>query len=133
MSTTVEISYAGGKKVNALIQDHLIPTDQSPEDGGEGTAPDPSQLMLAALATCSAITAKAYCEVKGIPTEGLGFRMVCDYDQDAGRYTNIKMVLNLPPLFPEEMKPKLDRILDRCFVKRHFIMPPEFEVDFQEK
>jgi putative redox protein len=101
--------------------------DQSVEDGGEGTAPDPAQLFLAAVAACSGSNAYHFCKSRGIDAEGLGFSMHCEYDPMERRYVRFRTEVTPPPGFPEDMKADLARAIDRCFVKKHLLHPPAME------
>ncbi len=38
MIKTIEVGFPGGKRVDAIIDDRLIKTDQRAESGGEGSA-----------------------------------------------------------------------------------------------
>lgn len=127
MSTTVDLEFPGGKKIDAKIEGHTIRVDQSVEDGGEGTAPDPAQLFLASIATCSGSIAYGYCKAKEVSPDGLAFSMFCEYDPFEHRYVRLRMEVTPPPGFPEELKAGLARALDRCFVKQHLIQPPVME------
>ena len=51
----MEITFAGGKKINANLNGHLIKTDQPVTSGGENTAPSPYDLFLASIGTCAGI------------------------------------------------------------------------------
>ena len=64
----MEISFPGGKKVDAFFQGFTIKTDQSEKDGGEGSAPTPSFLFLASLGTCAGIFALNFCQKRKIDT-----------------------------------------------------------------
>src|SRR5512140_2369253 len=67
----IEISFPGGKRVDAQFGPHLIRTDQSAEAGGEGSAPEPYSLFLASLGTCAGIFVLSFCQKRGLATEGL--------------------------------------------------------------
>ncbi|MBW2050564.1 MAG: osmotically inducible protein OsmC, partial [Deltaproteobacteria bacterium] len=51
----VEVSFPGGKRVDAQIGGFTIKTDQSRDNGGDESAPEPFQLFLASIATCAGI------------------------------------------------------------------------------
>ncbi len=71
----IEVSFPGGKKVDASIKGFTIPTDQPISSGGEGSAPSPFDLFLSSIATCAGIYALGFCESKGIDTTGLKLEM----------------------------------------------------------
>ncbi len=129
MSTVIELEYEGGQKLHARLGPHLIRTDQPPEDGGEDTAPTPSDLFLASLVTCAGMYAYAFCRSRNMDTTKLKVRSTCHYDEEKNRYTRIATDLTLPPDFPERYKRALIRSMDMCFVKKHLLHPPAFDID----
>ena len=129
MSTVIELEYEGGKKLNARLGNHLVKTDQPPEDGGEDTAPTPSDLFLVSLATCAGLYAYGFCESRNIDTAALRIRTTCHYDEEKKRYTRISTDLRLPPGFPDRYRKALIRSMEMCFVKKHLDQPPAFEIE----
>lgn len=127
MSTMVELTFTGGKKIEAKIEEHVIRVDQSVEDGGEGTAPDPAQHFLTSLASCAGTNLLYFCASRKIPTEGIAYRVHCEYDPGERRYTKLKTEVTLPEGFPDKYRPALTRAMDLCFVKKHLLIPPAFE------
>ncbi|MBN1780673.1 OsmC family protein [bacterium] len=128
MQKIIDVSFPGGKKVNALIGDTLIKTDQSVLSGGEGSAPEPFQLFLASIAACAGIYASEFCRTRNIDLESLSLKMICNFDPDVKQYTKMKIVLTVPPEFPDKYKEGIRRSMDLCAVKRHIINPPAFDI-----
>ena len=52
------------EKVNALYKDLIIKTDQSKENGGDGSAQEPFDLFLASIDTCAGINVIVFCKVQ---------------------------------------------------------------------
>lgn len=127
MSTTVDVIFSGGMKVDAQIGDVLIKTDQPAKDGGEDSAPEPSKLFLASIATCAGLYALRFCQTRKLPTEGLAFTMRCEQDPKTKLYSKMVLELTLPPDFPEKYKKAVTRAAESCFIKKHFSNPPQFE------
>ena len=67
----MEISFPGGKKVDAHFKGFTIKTDQGEKDGGENSAPTPSFLFFASLGTCAGLYALGFCEKRKVDTEKL--------------------------------------------------------------
>ena len=124
---TMEISFPGGKKVDANFKGFTIKTDQSEKDGGGGTAPTPSFLFLASLGTCAGYYALNFCQKRKIDTQKL--KLVLDFKTNKKTHMveNIRMTLTLPPDFPEKYIPAIVKAVDLCYVKKHLHEPPEFE------
>jgi putative redox protein len=125
---TMTVTFPGGKRVDAEYGGFAFKTDQSREDGGEGTAPPPFDLFLASIATCAGIYVKGYCDARGLPTEGLGLAMHVEREPGKARVVRIAIEINLPPGFPEKHKQAVIRAADLCAVKKHMLNPPAFEI-----
>ncbi len=128
MSTTVEVSFPGGKRVDAKIGDKIIKTDQPVKEGGEGSAPEPFRLFLASIATCAGGYALEFCRARNIPTDGMALTMTCDFDPEVKRYRKMTIDLKLPDGFPKKHEAAIVRSMDLCAVKRHILNAPEFEI-----
>ena len=128
----MEISFPGGKKVNAQFNGFTIKTDQNKKDGGDDTAPTPSFLFLASLGTCAGIYALNFCEKRKMDTEKL--KLVLDFEHDPKTHMvkKVLMKLMLPPDFPEKYIPAIIKAMDLCYVKKHLHEPPEFETTTQK-
>lgn len=118
----------GGKKVKALYKGFTIETDQSREYGGGETAPEPFDLFLASIGTCSGINVVVFCQRHGIPAEDIKLVIGFTRNRETKMIEKIKIDIQLPSDFPEKFKKAVIRAVDLCSVKRHMIHPPEFEI-----
>ena len=50
------------KKVNALYKGFTIKTDQSKENGGNGSAPEPFDMFLTSIGSCAGINVIVFCQ-----------------------------------------------------------------------
>jgi ribosomal protein S12 methylthiotransferase accessory factor len=128
MIMNVEIEFPGGLQVAARFGGFQVLTDQSPEHGGGGTAPEPFDLFLAALGTCAGIYALRFCQERGLETRGLSLSLRTEPDPERRRLRAIHLELGLPAGFPERYRAAILRAVDQCAVKRHMIEPPQFSV-----
>ena len=128
----MEISFPGGKKVDALFKGFTIKTDQIEKDGGEGSAPTPTYMFFASLGTCAGIYALNFCQKRKIDTQKL--KLVLDFKTNKKSYMveKIRMTLTLPPDFPEKYIPAIIKSMNLCYVKKHLHEPPEFETITQK-
>lgn len=126
MTKTIEVSFPGGKRVDARIGETVIKTDQSVKNGGGAAAAEPFQLFLASIATCAGIYALEFCLSRELSLDGLSLKMICDRDPELKRYTRMTIDLRLPEGFPEKLVPAITRSMNLCTVKKHIIDAPEF-------
>ncbi len=127
MDQKMEIRLVGGKKIYADYKGFTIQTDQSVKDGGDNSAPTPSDLFFASLATCSGLYALSFCEKRKIDAADLKIRMALESDQKTHMVKKIVFKISLPPEFPEKYTSALIKSMNLCYVKKHLEQPPAFE------
>lgn len=128
MALVMEVSFPGGKRINADFNGFTVKTDQGVKGGGEGSAPEPFQYFLASLATCAGIYALNFMEARKIPTQGLRLSQTAHWDPEKKRLAKVEINLDLPPDFPEKYHKAIKRAVDLCAVKKAIADPPEFEI-----
>ena len=127
MSQEMTVTLAGGKRVNAHYAGFEIATDQSRDNGGEASAPEPFDLFLASLATCAGAYVAGFCAKRDIPLDGIRLIQRWERDRD-GRLAAIRLDVELPASFPERYHGAVARAAELCAVKRVLERPPTTEV-----
>ena len=125
----IQVSFPGGKRIQAKVGDYTVETDQPVKYGGEASAPAPFDLFLASLATCAGIFASNFCESRKLSSEGMDLRMECISDEKKKMITQIVFHLTLPDGFPEKYRNGIVRAMELCAVKRHMQDTPAFSVE----
>ena len=129
MNHNMEIKLMGGQKIFADYKGFTIETDQSVKDGGDNSAPTPSDLFFVSLGTCSGLYALRFCEKRQIDTEKLKISMALQSNPKTHMVEKIVFKVNLPPDFPEKYASALIKSMNLCYVKKHLEQSPEFEFD----
>lgn len=123
----IHVTFPGGKRVDARFEGFVVHTDQPVEKGGEGSAPDPFALFLSSLAACAGFYVLAFCQTRGIPTEGLGVDLEPNAEA-SGRLSSVRIRIDLPAGFPGKYVDGVRRAADACKVKATLSNPPVVEV-----
>jgi ribosomal protein S12 methylthiotransferase accessory factor len=124
------ISLPGGKRVDAHLGGQVIRTDQPSSAGGEDSAPAPFDLFLASLGTCAGFYVLAFCQARGISTEGI--RIVQRTRSDEARHLQeIDLTIVLPESFPAKYREAVIHAADECKVKRTLAHPPAISVQVE--
>jgi len=129
MGENMEIRFVGGQKVASDYNGFTVHTDQSAKDGGDNSAPTPSDLFFASLGTCSGLYALRFCENRKINTEDLRISLEFQSHPRTHMVEKIIFKINLPPNFPEKYTSALIKSMNLCYVKKHLEQPPDFEFD----
>jgi ribosomal protein S12 methylthiotransferase accessory factor len=124
----MEITFAGGKKVNASFKGHLHRTDQPVTAGGENSAPSPYELFLASIGTCAGIYVKSFCDQRNLPTENIKLIQSLQMNPETKLPLKISIDIQLPGDFPEKYRQALINAAELCAVKRTIANPPIFEI-----
>lgn len=124
----INVTFPGGKRVDAQVGGFMIATDQPAEHGGTGSAPEPFTLFQASLATCAGVYVLAFCQARNIPTHGI--RLVQRSESDPkGKLLRVEIEVHVPPDFPVQYREQVARAAAACKVKKTMADPPTFEVN----
>ena len=124
----MEIVFPGGKKVDAILGNERIQTDQMPAAGGDGSAPAPFALFLASIGTCAGIYVLGFCQSRGISTEGIKIVQRMNHNPVTRLIDQIDLEIQLPSDFPEQYKSAVIKSAQLCAVKKHLENPPDFNI-----
>ena len=128
----MEISFPGGKKIDAGFKGFTVHTDQPRDEGGDGTAPQPYDLFVASLATCAGVYILYFCDKRKIAVDGLRIAVQADKNDKTHLFETIQLRVQLPRGFPEKYRSAVIRAAEKCSVKRSLASPPQIEVTLEE-
>jgi len=110
------------------VRDHQLTVDETLDQGGEDTDPDPHELLAVSLASCTAITIEMYAARKGWDVGHI--EVAVEFTPaERGCPTKFELIIRLPDDLPEEQAERLRVIAAKCPVHRTL----DGEVMFQER
>ena len=125
----VSVGHCGGDRFEIVIRGHRLEVDQPVEDGGEDSAPTPTELFVSSLAACVAHYARRYLARHDLPTEGLTvdahFSMATDRPARVG---SIDIRLHVSQAVPAERRAGLLAVARHCTVHNTLDNPPRVVV-----
>ena len=124
----MEIGFPGNRKVSAKVRQFEVMTDQPVYGGGDDTAPSPFELFLASLGTCAGIYVKGFCMQRGISTDGIRIIQEAEPGPQPGLLGKIRLLIEVPPDFPEQYKNAVIQSASLCAVKKNLETPPTFDI-----
>jgi len=99
------------------IREHRLIADEPPEDGGTDTGPKPTELLAAALASCTAITIEMYAARK--EWELGQVEVSVDEEKAAdGRTPRFVVEITVPEPLTQEQRERIEVIASKCPVHR---------------
>jgi ribosomal protein S12 methylthiotransferase accessory factor len=124
----IEVSFPGGKRVDAKVGDLVVRTDQPVAAGGAGSAVAPFDLFLASVATCAGIYVLGFCQARGLSMAGISLREHVELDEATKLPTHIRLELVLPESFPDKYRAAVVRAAEGCKVKKTIAAQPRIDV-----
>ncbi len=125
----MEMTFPGGKAVDALFEGRRIRTDQPKSSGGEGSAPAPFDLFLASIGTCTAYYVLAFCRTRNIPLDDVRVGMDIEPDEERKRIGCVRVVIRLPASFPDKYRKAVVKAAKFCAVTKYILDPFEIAVE----
>ena len=126
-NTAIRVAHEGGDRLQIKIRGHQLFSDQPVEDGGDDTAPTPTELFLAGLAGCVAFYGARFLRRHGLATEGLA--VTCKYAWAANptRIGEIDLSVEAPAL-PADRREAFSRVIEHCTVHNTLLQPPPVRI-----
>jgi uncharacterized OsmC-like protein len=123
MSMEVTAYWEGGMRVRVPVRSFELRADEPPEYGGEDTGPMPTELFLAALASCFALAVRWVCvRREGFEPTDLAVRVHGEYDGPRFDRLRIEVASSDP-----RVRGTLDRAARYCYVSNTLRRPPRLE------
>jgi uncharacterized OsmC-like protein len=125
----VRVEHDVGDRFTIAVRDHLLTADQPRDAGGADTAPTPTELFVAGLASCVAFYARRYLARHHLDPTGLAVDATYDLGSRPARVTAIRLTVTLPQDFPEERRDALLAVAGHCTVHNSITTAPEIRLD----
>jgi putative redox protein len=126
-NASISVRYLGGDRLSIETRGHELTTDQPVDDGGEDTAPTPTELFLGGLAGCIGYYAQRFLRRHGLPAEGL--TVTCSYiwAENPHRVGAIELTVDAPGLTADRRE-AFSRVIEHCTVHNTLRQPPELRI-----
>lgn len=126
--STVEISviHEEADRYRVVIGGHELVVDQ-PDTGDAG--PTPTDLFVASLASCVAFYAGRFLDRHGVASEGLVVDCAFEMAEDRpARVGSIDLQVMLPRGFPDQLRDRLQAVVEHCSVHNSLASPPQVRI-----
>lgn len=130
---TMSVRYEGGERYEITVRDHSIVVDQPADVGGADSAPTPTELFVASLASCVAFYAGRYLTRHSLSREGLAVTLAYEMATDRpARVTSIHLTVRVPQSLPANRWPALQAVVEHCTVHNSLTNPPHIWIELAE-
>lgn len=126
----MQVGYLDGEAYEIAVRGHRIVVDQPQDAGGADSAPTPTELFVASLASCVAFYAGRY--LTRHDYERTGLTVSASYEMAADRPARVASVtisMKVPTGLPEARWPALEAVVRHCTVHNTLHDPPEIRID----
>ncbi|HAM02814.1 MAG TPA: osmotically inducible protein OsmC [Acidimicrobiaceae bacterium] len=127
----MRVAHVEQDRFDITIRQHTLGVDQPRADGGSDTAPTPTELFVASLASCVAFYVRRFLDRHGLSTEGLAVDASYSMASGPARVDRIGIVLQLPEGIPEDRIPALMAVATHCTVHNSLVEAPEVQFDLE--
>jgi len=124
----MRVEHREGDQFDITIRGHVISVDQPLPDGGNDTAPTPTELFIASLASCVAFYARRYLDRHHLATDGLAVEATFDMGARPARVAGIDVRLIVPDSVPAERREALLAVASHCTVHNTLAATPEVSI-----
>lgn len=127
MEDVVVVTSKSGLTQEVTVRSHTFLADEPKDAGGADSGPNPYELLLAALGTCTAMTVQMYAKRKGWALERVQVKLAqqrvhvedcATCDSPEARITLITKELALEGVLDESQRTRLAEIATHCPVHR---------------
>lgn len=126
----MDVGYIDGESYEIAIRGHRVIVDQPADSGGADTAPTPTELFVASLASCVAFYAGKYLTRHGYSRTGLTVSASFEFAKDRpARVGEIRMRVKVPTDLPESRWPALAAVAGHCTVHNTMNNPPQVSIE----
>jgi putative redox protein len=127
MEVTVE--HLGALQFEIKARQHVIVSDQPPENGGHDEGMTPPELLLASLGSCVGFYAAQYLRKHKLATEGTRVRVTADKLKDPPRIDNFRIEIETAAALTEEDRSGVENAAHHCLIHNTLLHAPAIAIE----
>lgn len=122
---SVSATWDGGLRATVDAGGFPVVADEPESVGGTGTGPQPTELLLASIASCFTLAVAYTAAKRGVPLEGLGVDVTGHYD--GPRFDAFRITVRAAAPEGAELDELVTAAKRVCYVTRTLASPPAIE------
>jgi uncharacterized OsmC-like protein len=128
MTDEVRVRHLDGDRFAVDVRGHTLLVDQPVEAGGTDTAPTPTEVFIAGLASCVAFYARRYAARHKFSPDGLAVVVSYELGGRPARVSQIAIVVTPPTELPPERRDAFLAVASHCTVHNTLTEPPTIQI-----
>jgi putative redox protein len=128
----LRVDHLGGDRFRITLRQHSVTVDQPVADGGEDSAPTPTELFVGSLVACVAFYARRFLARRGLSAAGLGVSADFSMAAHPSRVDAVTLRLELAEPLPLELQATLLQFVSHCTVHSSLQTPPEVRIEMAD-
>ena len=124
----IKVEHLGGVQFEIKARQHVILSDQPPENGGFDEGMTPPEMLLASLGSCAGFYAAQYLKKHRRATEGTIVRVTADKASEPARLDNFHIALEIPGDVNQQDLDGVHLAVHRCLIHNTLLNPPKISV-----
>jgi uncharacterized OsmC-like protein len=128
MSDMLHVRHLGDDRFAVDVRGHTVMVDQPFGAGGTDVAPTPTELFVAALASCVGFYARRYLMRHSIDADGLAVSASYEIGGRPARVRSLKVLITPPPALPVERRDAFLAVASHCTVHNTLTAPADVAI-----
>lgn len=129
---TLVVRHERGDRYNIDVRGHHLVVDQPIADGGEDTAPTPTELFVAGLTSCVAFYVGRYLVRHKIRADGLAVFARYTMASNPARIDTVELDVVVPAGVPAQRREALLAVASHCTVHNTLDDPPRVTINLAD-
>jgi putative redox protein len=125
----VTVQHLGALQFEIKARQHVVLSDQPPENGGHDEGMTPPELLLASLGSCAGFYAAQYLRKHKLATEGTRVRVTADKLKDPARMDNFHIAIEAPAALTEPHRAGVENAVHHCLIHNTLLHPPGIAIE----
>ena len=122
-----KVTFPDNKKTDVAFDNFKIKTDQSKENGGDETAPEPFDVFISSLGACAGIYAKSFCDVRKLSMGDMHLFIEVIFKEEQKLMDQVNITLHVNQHFPEKYIKPIIKSMNGCAVKNQ--LHPDIKIN----
>lgn len=127
----VSIEHLGAVQFEIRARQHLIASDQPPENGGFDEGMTPPELLLASLGSCAGFYAAMYLRKHKLADAGTCVRVTADKKKDPPRIDDFRIFVDVPTELAPNHIAGIERAVHQCLIHNTLLHPPTISIEIK--